>query len=173
MFQKVLFKKKNQFKYFRLFLIPFIFLIFLIFLIFDSYKSKYFVIPEFKEYFYKIPYDKGGKKIKNLNKKGLHLSDVTEKKINILNDSNLKFSIQVLTNENYDFISNKMNKMINNFDNIFKQNDFYVAIFKSDIKFEYFLLYKNFQSRIEGSNYCEKYVYFLEKCIIVNVQNLN
>ena len=36
----------------------------------------------------------------------------------------------------------------------------------------FFLLYKNFKTRNEALEDCNKYGYFLDNCIIVNVQNI-
>ena len=57
--------------------------------------------------------------------------------------------------------------MVENNDNL------YIVLLNTAISSEYFLLYKNFKKRNLALNYCNKYVYFLDKCLIVNVQNFN
>ena len=102
--------------------------------------------------------------IKNLCKK-------FENKI-ILNDLNILYSIQLTTNSDYFYIKEKMNELINSKDSIFDSKDLYISAFISNSSTEYFLLYKNFESRNIAQDFCEKYTYFVDKCLIVNVQNL-
>ena len=129
-------------------------------------------IENFNESYYIVPEDKGGEKIINQDKKGLHLSNPSVDKIEIFKDPSLKFSIQVYTSDNYDVIKNIIKSMMNSVDSIFSSDDLYVAVLKHNFGNEFFLLYKNFNSRNEALDHCDKYVYFLDNCIIVNVQNL-
>ena len=63
--------------------------------------------------------------------------------------------------------------MLKNKELIFNPNDLYIASTNSLIGNNYFLLYKNYQTRIEANKYCDKYINFLDNCLIVNVQNLD
>ena len=68
-------------------------------------------------------------------------------------------------------MTNKNNNQINYLPlNI---NDFFIVVFISDLGNEYMLLYKNFSTRILAFDYCLKHLSFLQKCLIVNAQNLN
>ena len=62
--------------------------------------------------------------------------------------------------------------LINLKDSIFDSKDLYIFSFISTSSSEYFLLYKNFESRNIAQDFCEKYTYFVDKCLIVNVKNL-
>ena len=73
--------------------------------------------------------------------------------------------------EKFDFMTNKNNNHIN--DLPLKINDFFIVVFNSDLGNEYILLYKNFSKRILASEYCLTHLNFLQKCLIVNAQNLN
>ena len=73
--------------------------------------------------------------------------------------------------EKFDFMTNQNNNYIN--DLPLKINDFFIVVFNSDLGNEYMLLYKNFSTRILASDYCLKHLNFLQKCLIVNAQNLN
>ena len=171
MAEKQLFKKRKIFydkKYFILGLIIIIFILF-----FYYYPNQaYFEIPDFKGSYYIIPEEKGGEKIINQDKKGLHLSNTSTDIIEVSKDPSLKFSIQMYTSDNYEVIKNKINFMLNSPDTIFFSEDLYVAVLKHNFGNEFFLLYKNFNSRKEALDHCNKYGYFLDNCIIVNVQNL-
>ena len=112
----------------------------------------------------------------NKDKKSLHLND--EQDIEIINDPFLEYSIQIfsssayyLVKEKFDFMTNQNNNYINNLP--LKINDFFIVVFNSDLGNEYILLYKNFSKRILASEYCLKHLNFLQKCLIVNAQNLN
>ena len=161
---------KQTKKYFILF---FLFLFLIVFLyLFFLMDDEYFIIPPFDGLFYIIPTDKGGKIIPNQHKKGLHLSFKENNEINFINDPMLKYSIQIKTNDNYFIIKDMREDLLNTNDSIFQQNELFIAILKNNLGSEYFLLYKNFSSRLNALQYCEKYAYFLDKCVIVNVQNL-
>ena len=141
-------------------------------------KKQFFIVPEFIGSFYIVPDDKGGKEVMNKDKKSLHLNDEKTKKVEIINDPFLEYSIQIfsssdyyLVKEKFDFMTNQNNNYIN--DLPLKINDFFIVVFNSDLGNEYMLLYKNFSSRILASDYCLKHLNFLQKCLIVNVQNLN
>ena len=54
-----------------------------------------------------------------------------------------------------------------------KIDDFFIVVFTSDLGQEFMLLYENFSTRNLASDYCLKYLNFLQKCLIVNAQNLN
>ena len=162
--------KKKTIKYLITFII-FLFLIFFSYFILLM-ENEYFIIPPFQGLFYIIPTDKGGQIISNQNKKGLHLSFKDSNEIDLTNDPVLKYSIQVKTNDNYFVIKNMREHLLNMNDSIFLPNDLFIAILKSDLGSEYFLLYKNFPSRSKALEQCEKYAYFLDICVIVNVQNL-
>ena len=171
MAKKSLFKKRKKFNYNKYLILGFIIIIIILFFYYYPNQA-YFEIPDFNESYYIVPKDKGGEKIINQDKKGLHLSNPSVDKIEIFKDPSLMFSIQVYTSDNYDVIKNMIKSMMNSVDSIFSSDDLYVAVLKHNFGNEFFLLYKNFNSRNQALDHCDKYVYFLDNCIIVNVQNL-
>ena len=171
MSKKRLFKKRKIFYNKKYFILGLIIIIFILFFYYYPNQA-YFEIPDFKGSYYIIPEEKGGEKIINQDKKGLHLSNTSIDILEVSKDPSLKFSIQVYTSDNYEVIKNKINFMLNSFDTIFFSDDLYVAVLKNNFGNEFFLLYKNFNSRKEALDHCNKYGYFLDNCIIVNVQNI-
>ena len=178
MIKKKLFKKKsiNLKNFFFISLFIFSLVVFLI-LLFVNIKKQFFIVPEFIGSFYIVPDDKGGKEVMNKDKKSLHLNDEKTQDLEIINDPFLEYSIQIfsssdyyLVKEKFDFMSNQNNNYIN--DLPLKINDFFIVVFNNDLDNEYMLLYKNFSSRILASDYCLKHLNFLQKCLIVNAQNL-
>ena len=156
-------------KFFSIFFI--IFLI-TILIIYSLNNDNYFILSENNNPFFIIPENKEGITIINQDKKSLHLSYENSSNINILNDLNILYSIQLTTNSDYFYIKEKMNELINAKDSIFDSKDLYISAFISNSSTEYFLLYKNFESRNIAQDFCEKYTYFVDKCLIVNVKNL-
>ena len=155
------------------FLSIFFVIIFVIIFIFYFFtNNKYFILDVNDKPFFIIPADKQGITIINQDKKSLHLSYENSSNANILNDLNIQYSIQLTTNSDYSYIKEKMNELINSKDSIFDSKDLYISAFMSDSSTEYFLLYKNFESRNIAQDFCEKYTYFVDKCLIVNVKNL-
>ena len=113
---------------------------------------------------------------KNLLNPAINNADNWE--ILAINDPLLEYSIQFfsssdyyLVKEKFDFMTNQNNNYIN--DLPLKINDFFIVFFNSDLDNEYMLLYKNFSTRILATDYCLKQLNFLQKCLIVNAQNLN
>jgi len=128
-------------------------------------------VPEFIESFYIIPDNKGGKEVMNLDKKSLNLNDEQRSDIEIINDPFLEYSIQIFSSNDYYLVKEKFDFMTNQ--NTLNISDFFIVVFNNDLDNEYMLLYKNFSTRILASNYCLKHINFLQKCLIVNAQNLN
>lgn len=172
--KKRLFKSSNKKKtnLFFILLISIFICMFILFYLFFK-EEDYFIIPSYNDPFYLIPKDKEGQKITNQDKKGLHLTYKSSKDKIFVNDPILEYSIQLLSHENYDFIVRERDSYLSKNDTIFLANDIYVAILKNNLGNEYLLLYKNFPNRSKANEHCDKYANFLEKCIIVNVKNLD
>ena len=170
MIKKKLFQKNKNFK--KLYICLILFILALILYYFFFRANEYFKITSFKGSFYVIPENKGGQIIPNQNKKGLHLSYKENNEIDFTIDPTLKYSIQLITHNNYLFIKNKRDELINKKDTIYLSKELFIAILKNSLGNEYFLLYKNFLSRPSALEYCEKHAFFIDKCLIVNVQNL-
>ena len=181
MIKKKLFhkRKKSSKKYF--FLVFFILILLVISILFLYYsEDKYFEVPNFNDLFYEIPNDRGGKKVKNLDIKSLHLNFVSTDEIEIINDPILEYSIQIFSSDNYNLVNKKLDFITKKNDNnqiiqenLLNKKDFFIVVFNHEINNEYLLLYKNFSSRDSAFEYCSKYLNFLQKCLIVNAQKLN
>ena len=136
-------------------------------------RNNFFNIPQFKDTYYIIPKDRGGQKVFNVDKKSLHLNQLIINNNKLENTSSLLFSIQFFVSSDYDTIILILNNFINNYENIYKKEDFYIVTLESELGIDYFLLYKNFKNRIEAKEYCSKYINEIDNCLIVNAQNFN
>ena len=163
-----LFKKRKSYRKIiiplSLLLILFIFLYFFIFI----NEKEFIVIPENTDVFYIIPEDRGGEKVPNLDKKSLNTitQDITEDIIKKPDD--LLFSIQFFTDSEMNNVNQYLQKITNFDETIYSTDDFYILALTSEIGIEYFLLYKNFTTRIEATNYCVKFLPKIDNCLIVD-----
>ena len=168
--RKLFYKNKKNFLIFYIFIILILF--FIIFYYINSH-NKYFSIKPNNELFYFVPDNKGGLKIENQDKKSLHLSYIDENNIIINNNLNLKYSIQLFANSDYFVTIDKKNQFLLMENNFFNKDDLFILLFKTSIGNDYLLVYKNFDFRADALSYCNKYLHFLDKCLIVNAENLN
>ena len=126
----------------------------------------------FNQPFYIIPSDKGGFKVKNLDKKSLHLLDNKNIKTFINDELIYKYSIQIFSADNYDIINEKYNNLLK-YNNKLNSEDLFIVTFDNTLNIEYFLLYKNFETREIALDYCKNYYNISPKCLIINVKNLD
>jgi len=163
-----LFKKRKSYRKIiiplSLLLILFIFFYFFIFI----NEKEFIVIPENTDVFYIIPVDRGGEKVPNLDKKSLNTitQDITEDIIKKPDD--LLFSIQFFTDSEIENINQYLQKITSFEETVYSINDFYILALTSEIGIEYFLLYKNFTTRLEATTYCTKYLPKIDNCLIVD-----
>ena len=66
------------------------------------------------------------------------------------------------------FINQYLLKITSFEETIYSINDFYILALTSEIGIEYFLLYKNFTTRLEATTYCTKYLSKVDNCLIVD-----
>ena len=162
-----LFKKRKSYRKIiiplSLLIILFIFFYFFIFI----NEKEFIVIPENTDIFYIIPEDRGGEKVPNLDKKSLNsiTQDITEDVIKKPDD--LLFSIQFFTDSDIENINQYLQKITSFEETIYSINDFYILALTSEIGIEYFLLYKNFTTRLEATTYCTKFLPKIDNCLIV------
>ena len=159
----------NKRKSYRKIIIPlFLLLILFIFFYFFINEKEFIVIPENTDIFYIIPEDRGGEKVPNLDKKSLNTitQDITEDIIKKPDD--LLFSIQFFTDSEIENINQYLQKITSFEETIYSINDFYILALTSEIGIEYFLLYKNFTTRLEATTYCTKFLPKIDNCLIVD-----
>ena len=163
-----LFKKRRSYRKIIIFLssLPIV-IIFVYFLIFTN-ENEFIVIPENIDFFYIIPDDRGGEKVPNLDKKSLNTitRDITQDVIE--KPDNLFFSIQFYTDREIENVNNFLQNITNFDEAIYSLDNFYILALTSEIGIEYFLLFKNFTTRLEAANYCTKFLPKMDNCLIVD-----
>ena len=163
-----LFKKR---KLNRKLIISFFSLIIIFILFYFSFftnENKFIVIPENNDVFYIIPEDRGGEKVPNLDKKSLNLisKKITEKEI--VKPDDLLFSIQFFSDSEISNVNKYLKKLTSFDESIYNIDNFYIVAFKSEIGIEYFLLYKNFNNRLDAKDYCINFLPKMDKCLIID-----
>jgi len=165
---KLLFKKRKSSRktIISLSFLLFVF-IFVYFFIFTS-ENEFIVIPENTDAFYIIPKDRGGEKVPNLDKKSLNTITKEFTKSVIEKPDDLLFSIQFFTDSEMKNVNQYLQKITNFEETIYSIDDFYILALTSEIGIEYFLLYKNFKTRLEAITYCSKFLPKTDNCLIVD-----
>ena len=171
--KKVFFKKKNNLLYLTIISIVIIITLFYILFFFISTNKNYFkIVNNINEYYY-IPLDKGGEKVKYLNKKSINNNQNTDIKHNSTNNNlvNLEFTIQIYSNPDLILVKKYKENFIKLKKEIIDENDLNIISIKSDIGTDYFLTFKNFSMKKDALNFCNNFHIFNE-CIIINPSDL-
>ena len=168
--KKLFFSKKNNSIYLFISLFFFLLLIIYILSLYLNLNKSYFVIENNSLEYFVIPDDKEGEKVNYLDKKSLNnLSNINLENKYYSNIDNLKFTIQVKVSSNYNEINNYLDKLIKLKSEIISMEDFFIFPLVTNIGEDYFLSYKNFNSRLEARNYCRK-ITFINNCLVLNLK---
>ena len=163
-----LFKKKQSYRKIIIVLSCLIIVFFFLYFFIISNENKFIVIPANTDVFYIVPEDRGGEKVANLDKKSLNKTtkEIVEDEIEKPDD--LLFSIQFFTDIQMINVNQYLQKITNSDESIYSIDDFYILALTSEIGIEYFLLYKNFMTRLDATNYCIKFLPKMNNCLVVD-----
>ena len=168
--KKLFFSKKNNSIYLFIPLIFFLLLIIYILSLYLNLNKSYFVIENSSLEYFVIPDDKEGEKVNYLDKKSLNnLSNINLDKKYYSNIENLKFTIQVNVSSDYNELNNHLNELIKLKSEIISIEDFFIFPLVTNIGVDYFLSYKNFDTRLDARNYCSK-ITFINNCLVLNLK---
>ena len=165
--RKIFQRKKSKTK-FIIITLALLFIIMTVYHFFGDNRDEFVIIPENKKPFYIIPEDRGGQKVENLDKKSLNLKSLESINENINFPDDLLYSIQFFSDTKYENVSNYLKKIINSKETIYQIEDFYILALSTEIGIDYFLIYKNFDTREEAQDYCSNYLSKIENCLIVD-----
>ena len=165
--RKIFQRRKSKRKFIFITLVILLFLIPLYYFFFYN-RIEFVVIPENKDPFYLIPEDRGGQKVENLDKKSLNLKSSETINNNINFPNGLSYSIQIYSDSKYENVNNYLKKILNFDETIYNLEDFYILALSTEIGIDYFLIYKNFETRQEAQSYCANYLLTIENCLIVD-----
>ena len=103
-----------------------------------------------------------------IDKKSLNLKSLESINENINFPDDLLYSIQFFSDTKYENVNNYLKKIINSKETIYQIQDFYILALSTEIGIDYFLIYKNFDTREEAQHYCSNYLSKIENCLIVD-----
>ena len=168
MIARKIFQRKKSKRKFIIIPLVLLFIIMSIYYFFLNNINEFVIIPENKTLFYIIPEDRGGQKVENLDKKSLNLKslEAINENVNLPND--LRYSIQIYSDTEYENVNNYLKKIIISNETIYQIDDFYILALSTEIGIDYFLIYKNFETRKDAQKYCENYLSKIENCLIVD-----
>ena len=170
MIKRIIFKKNNYyiFKYFLLF---FLFIIILYLISFYYFTNReYFIIPVFTDKYFIIPTNKEGEIVDYLDKKSLNNINNKIQNFEFSNISELNYTIQLYSNDNFENINKYLNNLLENKKEIIDDEDIFIFYKKTEIGTQYFITFKNYISKNNASEACDLLT-IVKSCIILNLQN--
>ena len=170
MIKIITFKRKNNYilKY-SLFILLFIIFLYLI-SFYYFINREYFVIPKFTDKYFVIPTNKEGEVVDYLDKKSLNNTDNEIQYYEFKNTSEVDFTIQLYSDDNFENINKYLNNLLENKKEIIDHEDIFVFYKKTEIGTQYFITYKNYISKNNASEACDLLT-IVKSCIILNLQN--
>ncbi len=170
MIKRIIFKKNNNYvlKYFLLF---FLFIIILYLISFYYFTNReYFIIPVFTEKYFIIPTNKEGEVVDYLDKKSLNNINNKIQNFEFSNISELNYTIQLYSNDNFENINKYLNNLLENKIEIIDDEDIFIFYKKTEIGTQYFITYKNYISKNNAYESCDL-LSIVKSCLILNLQN--
>ena len=168
MIARKIFQRRKSKRKFIIISFVILFIIMSINYFFLNNRDEFVIIPENKNLFYIVPEDRGGQKVENLDKKSLNIKSLETVNENINFPNDLLYSIQIYSDTEYKNVNNYLKKIISSNETIFQIEDFYILALSTEIGIDYFLIYKNFETRQDAQKYCENYLSKIENCLIVD-----
>ena len=170
MIKRIIFQRKNNYitKYS---LLLFLFIIILYLISFYYFINReYFIIPTFTDKYFIIPTNKEGEVVDYLDKKSLNNIKNKIQDFEFDDTSELSFTIQLYSNDNFEKINKYLINLFENKKEIIDQEDIIVFYKETEIGTQYFITYKNYISKNEASEACDLLT-IVKSCIILNLQN--
>ena len=170
MIKRIIFKRKNNYilKY-SLLLLLFIIILYLI-SFYYLINREYFIIPQFTDKYFIIPTNKEGEVIDYLDKKSLNNINNEIQDFEFKRTSEVDFTIQLYSNDNFEKINKYLNNLLENKKEIIDHEDIFVFYKKTEIGTQYFITYKNYISKNNASEACDLLT-IVKSCLILNLQN--
>ena len=170
MIKRIIFQRKNNY-IFKYSLLLFLFIIILYLISFYYFINReYFIIPTFTDKYFIIPTNKEGEVVDYLDKKSLNNIKNKIQDFEFNDTSELNFTIQLYSNDNFEKINKYLINLFENKKEIIDQEDIIVFYKETEIGTQYFITYKNYISKNNASEACDLLT-IVKSCIILNLQN--
>jgi len=170
MIKRIIFQRKNNY-IIKYSLLLFLFIIILYLISFYYFINReYFIIPTFTDKYFIIPTNKEGEVVDYLDKKSLNNIKNKIQDFEFNDTSELNFTIQLYSNDNFEKINKYLINLFENKKEIIDHEDIIVFYKETEIGTQYFITYKNYISKNEASEACDLLT-IVKSCIILNLQN--
>jgi len=170
MIKRIIFQRKNNY-IIKYSLLLFLFIIILYLISFYYFINReYFIIPTFTDKYFIIPTNKEGEVVDYLDKKSLNNIKNKIQDFEFNDTSELNFTIQLYSNDNFEKINKYLINLFENKKEIIDQEDIIVFYKETEIGTQYFITYKNYISKNEASEACDLLT-IVKSCIILKLQN--
>ena len=170
MIKRIIFQRKNNY-IIKYSLLLFLFIIILYLISFYYFINReYFIIPTFTDKYFIIPTNKEGEVVDYLDKKSLNNIKNKIQDFEFDDTSELSFTIQLYSNDNFEIINKYLINLFENKKEIIDQEDIIVFYKETEIGTQYFITYKNYISKNNASEACDLLT-IVKSCIILNLQN--
>jgi len=170
MIKRIIFQRKNNY-IIKYSLLLFLFIIILYLISFYYFINReYFIIPTFTDKYFIIPTNKEGEVVDYLDKKSLNNIKNKIQDFEFDDTSELSFTIQLYSNDNFEKINKYLINLFENKKEIIDQEDIIVFYKETEIGTQYFIAYKNYISKNDASEACDLLT-IVKSCIILNLQN--
>ena len=170
MIKRIIFQRKNNY-IIKYSVLLFLFIIILYLISFYYFINReYFIIPTFTDKYFIIPTNKEGEVVDYLDKKSLNNIKNKIQDFEFNDTSELNFTIQLYSNDNFEKINKYLINLFENKKEIIDQEDIIVFYKETEIGTQYFITYKNYISKNDASEACDLLT-IVESCIILNLQN--
>ena len=170
MIKRIIFQRKNNY-IIKYSLLLFLFIIILYLISFYYFINReYFIIPTFTDKYFIIPTNKEGEVVDYLDKKSLNNIKNKIQDFEFNDTSELNFTIQLYSNDNFEKINKYLINLFENKKEIIDQEDIIVFYKETEIGTQYFITYKNYISKNDASQACDLLT-IVKSCIILNLQN--
>ena len=152
-------------------LLIFLFIIILYLISFYYFTNReYFIIPVFTDKYFIIPTNKEGEVVDYLDKKSLNNINNKIQNFEFSNISELNYTIQLYSNDNFENINKYLNNLLENKIEIINDEDIFIFYKKTEIGTQYFITYKNYISKNNAYETCDL-LSIVKSCLILNLQN--
>ena len=170
MIKRIIFQRRNNY-ILKYSLLLFLFIIILYLISFYYFNNReYFIIPTFTDKYFIIPTNKEGEVVDYLDKKSLNNIKNKIQDFEFDDTSELSFTIQLYSNDNFEKINKYLINLFENKKEIIDQEDIIVFYKETEIGTQYFIAYKNYISKNDASEACDLLT-IVKSCIILNLQN--
>ena len=170
MIKRIIFQRKNNY-IIKYSLLLFLFIIILYLISFYYFINReYFIIPTFTDKYFIIPTNKEGEVVDYLDKKSLNNIKNKIQDFEFNDTSELNFTIQLYSNDNFEKINKYLINLFENKKEIIDQEDIIVFYKETEIGTQYFITYKNYISKNDALEACDLLT-IVKSCIILNLQN--